>query len=120
MQLLACSKDQHLVVPPNIVETVWDLWQTAPLLCSLEIPVVMKRAAVFKTQIEFRGVVSLSRAHQFEYFVEPTRKANGNKRDNITLSALQDGPKAVRARRLAHEHISVAASHEHAFVDASA
>lgn len=89
-------------MPLNILETIWELWQAAPFLCSLEVPVLLRTT---KPPPDCRDLVALSRAHQYEHFVTNSVKANGKRRQNITVQALQEGPNAVRIGHCSHERI---------------
>lgn len=55
----------HAVIPSDLVERLWAVWQAAPLLCTLELPVVVKKNA----PVMCRGLRTLSRELQLRYFV---------------------------------------------------
>jgi hypothetical protein len=65
-----------VVIPPDLVEVLWDLWQAAPYLCTITVPVLLARSP----PVICRGLRSLERWMQWEHFVGRGSKVVANNR----------------------------------------
>ena len=61
-----CRMVAHAVIPPDLVERLWGVWHAAPRLCTVTLPVIVKRGVPPPL---CRGLRRLGREFQYRYLV---------------------------------------------------